>query len=48
MTPLTHQPTHGIDSGCIWPLGRSHAADLAQVRIRERLSALPQETARCA
>ena len=36
MTPLTHQPTHGIDSGCIWPRGRSHAADLAQVRQCER------------
>ena len=36
MTPLTHTPTHGIDSGCIWPLGRSHASDLAQVRQCER------------
>ena len=26
----------GIASGCIWPLGREHACDLAQVRTLER------------
>ena len=36
MTPLTHQPTRILASGCIWPLGRSHASDLAQVRQCER------------
>lgn len=36
MIPLTHQPTRAIASGCIWPLGRSHAIDAAQVRQCER------------
>lgn len=47
MSPLTHTPTRAIDSGCIWPLGRSHAVDLAQARQCER-DLQTQETAQCA
>lgn len=47
--PYCRPKLRGIDSGCIWPLGRSHASDLAQVRQCERdLAALPQEAAQCA
>lgn len=43
---ITHEtPLHALASGCIWPLGREHACDLAQIREFERALSNAQDAA---